>query len=86
MTREPDAEKLGPDYRKGRIDTALLGEALAVDPQTLVYLCGAGVTPHEARAARKEGRTPEPRFLETMLAYLKGLGVGKERLHYESYG
>jgi len=86
LTREPEAEKLGPDYRKGRIDASLLREALAVDPNTLVYLCGAGVTPHEARAARKEGRTPEPRFLETMLELLKGLGVGKERLHYESYG
>jgi 3-ketosteroid 9alpha-monooxygenase subunit B len=86
LTREHEVEKLGPDYRKGRIDSGLLADALATDPQTTVYLCGAGVTPHEARAARKEGRTPEPRFLETMIEMLKALGVGKDRLHYESYG
>lgn len=86
LSREPEAARFGRDYRSGRVDRSMLEEVLGGDPSTLVYLCGPGVTPHEARAARKEGRTPEPRFLESMIALLKELGVGKERLHYESYG
>jgi 3-ketosteroid 9alpha-monooxygenase subunit B len=86
LSREPEAEKLGPDYRQGRVTTALLQEVLGQDAQALVYLCGPGITPHEARAARRENRTPTPRFLEAMIAELKALGVGKDRLHYESYG
>lgn len=86
LSREPEAEKLGPDYRQGRIGRHLLEEVLENDPRTLVYLCGPGITPHEARAARREGRVASPRFLEGMIAELKTLGVGKDRLHYESYG
>lgn len=86
LSREPEAEKLGPDYRGGRISTALLREVLAGNPQALVYLCGPGITPHESRTARKEGRAPAPRFLESMVAELKSVGVEKDRLHYESYG
>ena len=86
LSREPDAQALGPDYRNGRISRGLLSEVLGGDPTALVFLCGPGITPHESRAARKEGHAPEPRFLESMLAELKELGVGKERIHYESYG
>ena len=86
LSREPDAEKLGPDYRQGRVSRHLLEEVLENDPRTLVYLCGPGITPHEARSARREGRVPSPRFLEGMIAELKTLGIGKDRLHYESYG
>lgn len=86
LTREPGADRLGPDYRIGRISRPLLGEILEADPRALVFACGPGITPHEARAARKEGRTPDPRFLESMLFELKALGLGKDRIHYESYG
>ncbi len=88
LSREPEAEKLGPGKATGRgeISRTLLEEVLANDGSTLVYLCGPGITPHEARAARREGRVASPRFLEGMIAELKALGVGKDRLHYESYG
>jgi 3-ketosteroid 9alpha-monooxygenase subunit B len=86
LTREPEVSHYGPHYRKGRIGRDLLEELLGDRQSSQVFTCGPGITPFEARAARKAGTTPTPRFLETMLAELKALEVPKDNINYESYG
>jgi ferredoxin-NADP reductase len=86
ITREPEVSQYGPHYRKGRIGKELLSEFLGDRSTVQVYTCGPGITPFEARAARKAGTTPTPRFLETMLDDLKHLEVPKDNINYESYG
>jgi ferredoxin-NADP reductase len=86
ITREPEVSQYGPNYRKGRIGKELLDEFIGDRKTAQVYTCGPGITPFEARAARKAGTTPTPRFLETMLEDLKQLEVPKDNINYESYG
>jgi 3-ketosteroid 9alpha-monooxygenase subunit B len=86
LTREPEVSHYGPHYRKGRIGRDLLEELLGDRQSSQVFTCGPGITPFEARAARKAGTIPTPRFLETMLAELKALEVPKDNINYESYG
>jgi ferredoxin-NADP reductase len=86
ITREAEVSHHGAHYRKGRIGRELLAELIGDHRTTQVYTCGPGITPFEARAARKNGTTPTPRFLETMLAELKALEVPKDNINYESYG
>jgi ferredoxin-NADP reductase len=84
LTREPEPERYGA--RRGRISTALLGEAIGDVHACMVYACGPAVTPWDRQAARAKGTVPEPRFLETVLASLKELGVAQGRIKHESYG
>ncbi len=86
LTREPEVSHHGPHYRKGRIGRDLIAEFLGDRQTSQVFTCGPGITPFEARAARKAGTTPTPRFLETMLAEFKALEVPKDNINYESYG
>ena len=85
LTRDPGAA-FGERVRQGRLDSAVL-TACVGDPRTaLFYLCGPTVTPHDRQRAKAEGKDPAPRFLESALALLEGLGVPKDRIKRESYG
>jgi hypothetical protein len=44
------------------------------------------LSPWERLAAKQKGEQPTPRFMESVQAIMKELGVGKDRFHYESYG
>ena len=72
--------------RNERISGELLRE-VAPDPSAvLAYSCGPGITPYERRAARAQGETPEPRFVENMVALLRAHGLDKGQIRQESWG
>ncbi len=84
ITREDPAGIRGA--RSGRISEELLRE-IAPDPSSvLAYSCGPGITPYERRAARAKGETPEPRFVENMVALLQEHGLDKKQIRQESWG
>ena len=86
LTREQDPRRHGPDVRKGRVSAALLREVIADPHGCLVYACGPAIGPHERAAARQRGETPQPRFLETVVAAVAEVGVPKDRVKTEAYG
>jgi 3-ketosteroid 9alpha-monooxygenase subunit B len=86
LTRDDDAGRLGGAVRKGRVDQALLREAIPDPAGCLVYVCGPGISKFDLAAAKQAGATPPPRFLESVLADLKALGVPDTRIKREFYG
>jgi ferredoxin-NADP reductase len=86
LTRGEPPPGAGTAVRRGRIDTALLGTVLSGEPDSLVYLCGPGISVWDRRAAAAAGTVPEPRFLEVMLGHLAALGVPPDRVHTEAFG
>ena len=52
----------------------------------MAYSCGPGITPYERKAARAKGETPEPRFVENMVALLQEHGLDKKQIRQESWG
>jgi ferredoxin-NADP reductase len=74
------------NVRRGRVDTAMLKDAIPDPSSCVVYMCGPANGPHEKAAAKAKGVEPTPRFLETALAGLKEIGVSEDRIEYESYG
>jgi ferredoxin-NADP reductase len=86
LTRESDAGRLGPNVRSGRVDQALLREAIPSPTESLVYVCGPGTSKFDLAAAKEAGTAPPQRFLESVLADLKALGVPDKRIKREFYG
>ena len=86
LTREPDARACGPGVRDGRISLPLLREAVPQTDDCYVYVCGPGISHWDIVAAKQAGTTPAPRFLETVVAQLRELGVTPDRIKRESYG
>lgn len=86
LTREDDVSRLGPGVRKGRVDQALLREAIPHPGASLVYVCGPGISKFDLAAAKAAGTAPPPRFLEAVLSDLKALGVPDQRIKREFYG
>ncbi len=86
LSREDDPERHGPEYRKGRIDAALLAECVTDPGAVEVFACGPGISKWDRKAARDAGEEPKPRFLESVLTALDDLGVPAARIHHESYG
>lgn len=86
LSRDPQAERLGPNYRSGRVSEKLLREWIPDAATVEVFACGPGISKWERRRAKEEGTEPAPRFLETVLAALEQIGVPRDRVHHESYG
>ena len=86
LTREPDRSIFGPQVRAGRVDLALLREAIPSPTECLVYVCGPGISKLDVAQAEANGTKPAPRFLETVLSELKALGVPNGRIKREFYG
>jgi ferredoxin-NADP reductase len=84
LTREEPP--LRPNVRRGRIDQAMLREAIDDPSSCIVYACGPAIGPFDRALAREKGTEPQPRFLETVLAALEELGVAGGRIKRESYG
>ena len=72
--------------RNGRISGELLCEVAPDPSKVMAYSCGPGITPYERRAARAKGETPEPRFVENMVALLQEHGLDKKQIRQESWG
>jgi ferredoxin-NADP reductase len=86
LTREEDARAFGPTVRQGRIGLELLREVIPEPAECYVYVCGPGISKFDLAAAKDAGIEPQPRFLESVLADLKTLGVPKDRIKREFYG
>jgi ferredoxin-NADP reductase len=86
LTREGDVARCGSNVRRGRVDQALLREAIANPTECLVYVCGPGVSKFDIAAAKEAGTVPPRRFLESVLVDLKEIGVPDKRIKREFYG
>jgi 3-ketosteroid 9alpha-monooxygenase subunit B len=86
LTREASANLFGPSVRKGRVDAGLLRDAIPQPSECYVYVCGPGISKFDVAAAKDRGETPQPRFLESVLADLATIGVPNERIRREFYG
>ena len=86
LTREPDVTVCGPFVRKGRISAVMLRDLIPDLSTCVVYVCGPGISKWDREAARERGEEPTPRFLESVLADLKSLGIPNSRIKRESYG
>lgn len=76
----------GLEIRQGRVGEELLRELIPDPTAVEVYTCGPGLSNFEKQAARIKGEEPTPRFLETVLAAFKAIGLPTDREHHESYG
>ena len=86
LTREEDAGLFGTSVRQGRVDQALLREAIPDPTGSVVYVCGPGISKFDLAAAKEAGTSPPPRFLESVLSDLRALGVPDKRIKREFYG
>ncbi|HEY6322479.1 MAG TPA: oxidoreductase [Thermoanaerobaculia bacterium] len=86
LSREADVSRYGPNVRTGRVSEALLREHIPDPAAAHVFTCGPGIGKFERQAAREKGEEPQPRFLETVLAGLKAIGVPRAHVHHEMYG
>lgn len=86
LTREKGPIVQGGDVRAGRVEAELLGSVLDREPSSLIYACGPAISVWERRAAKAQGTTPAPRFLESMLSHLASLGVSRDRIKLEAFG
>jgi 3-ketosteroid 9alpha-monooxygenase subunit B len=86
LSREADVARYGPNVRTGRVSEALLREHIPDPGAAHVFTCGPGIGKFERQAAREKGEEPQPRFLETVLAGLKAIGVPRAHVHHEMYG
>jgi 3-ketosteroid 9alpha-monooxygenase subunit B len=86
LTRDQGPFPSDVDVRTGRVNAELLQDALGDQESTIIYACGPAITVWERRACAAEGRTPPPRFLESMVSQLTTLGVPREKIKLEAYG
>lgn len=86
LTREEDATLFGPAVRRGRVNADLIRELVPDLTSCIVYVCGPGISKWDREAAKEKGEAPQPRFLETVLTDLLGLGVPNASIKRESYG
>jgi 3-ketosteroid 9alpha-monooxygenase subunit B len=85
LTRDP-VTPVSQQVWKGRVSPATL-RALVPDPTAaLVYACGPAAGPFERADAKARGEEPRPRFMESVLAALREVGVPDGRVVRESYG
>src|SRR5262249_45955295 len=86
LTRETLEGAREADVRSGRVSLALLQELVPDPSGCVVYACGPAISQWDRMAAKEAGRTPTPRFMETVLELLRELGVPADRKQRESYG
>jgi len=86
LTREEDKSVYGPNVRRGRVAIDLLRETIPDPSACMVFVCGPGISKWDHEAAAKAGTKAAPRFLESVLADLKELGVPARRIKREFYG
>ena len=85
LTRENHLPK-DPNVRSGRVRLEVLKEVVPPSLDCHFFVCGPGVSTFERAAAKEKGVQPAPRFLESVLADLKTLGVRNDQITRESYG
>ena len=88
ITREADdaVAAKGAGFMKGRPSLDFIKNLVADPARTLVYACGAAITPHQRAEAELTGVAPTPRFMEGVEAIVHGLGIPEGRYKSEEYG
>jgi 3-ketosteroid 9alpha-monooxygenase subunit B len=86
LTRETKPSAGDLNVRSGRVSLDLLRELIPPELNCHFFVCGPGISSFERASAREQGVDPVPRFLETVLADLKTLGVQRDQITHESYG
>jgi len=86
LTREAHLPSHGANVRAGRVRLDLLKELVPSDLNCHFFVCGPAVSAFERAAAKEKGVQPAPRFLESVLADLRTLGVRHDQITHESYG
>lgn len=86
LTRQDVPEGAPPGTRRGRVSADLLRELIPDPTAVLIYACGPALSSHDRAAAREKGVEPTPRFMETVSAAVKEIGVPKDRYKTEAYG
>ncbi len=86
LTREVDPARHGAGIRAGRLTVDLLREVIPEPAAVRVFACGPAISVWDRKAAREKGVEPAPRFLETVLAGLKEIGLRPDQITRESYG
>jgi ferredoxin-NADP reductase len=71
---------------RGRLTRDILKQHIPDPDSCVVFACGPAVTSFDKAAAKAAGKPPEPRFMETVLEHLLGIGVADARIKRESYG
>lgn len=84
LTRNPQAPE-GVRVRSSRIDATVLREEIPDFADAHFFVCGPSIPPHERRALRLKGETPQPRFLECMKTLLQELGIPREQVRSEGW-
>lgn len=86
LSREQEVHRYGECFRSGRVDRAVIQSAVPDPSAVEVFACGPGIGKWERLAAKETGSDPQPRFLESALEALEGIGVPRTHIHHESYG
>jgi 3-ketosteroid 9alpha-monooxygenase subunit B len=86
LTREPQDFAYSDHVVKGRVSADLIARLVPDLHTSVVYACGPAVTVWEKRAAKASGVEATPRFMESVMAALKELGMPHERIKEEAFG
>ena len=86
LTRQDIPADAPPGTRRGRVSADLLRELIPDLDRCMLYECGPALSQHDRHAARQRGVEPTPRFMETVTAAVKEIGVPKDRFKTEAYG
>jgi len=86
LTRQDIPADAPPGTRRGRVSADLLRELIPDFDRCMVYACGPALSQYDRQAAREKGVEPTPRFMETVSAAVKEIGVPKDRFKTEAYG
>lgn len=81
LTRE---KRKGFEYGRPTLD--FIRSHIKAPDKVLVYACGSAVTKWQKRKARETGKSPAPRFIESISSFMHELGIDKKRFKHESYG
>jgi 3-ketosteroid 9alpha-monooxygenase subunit B len=86
LTRQDVPADAPTGTRRGRVSADLLRELIPDFDRCMVYACGPALSQYDRQAAREKGVEPTPRFMETVSAAVKEIGVPKDRFKTEAYG
>lgn len=86
LTRQDIPADAPAGTRRGRVSADLLRELIPDLDRAMIYACGPALSSHDRQAAREKGVEPTPRFMETVSAAVKEIGVPKDRFKTEAYG
>jgi 3-ketosteroid 9alpha-monooxygenase subunit B len=86
LTRQDVPAEAPPGTRRGRVSADLLRELIPDPTKVMIYACGPALSQYDRAAAREKGIDPTPRFMESVSAAVKEIGVPKDRYKTEAYG